>query len=145
MRARPEYRALNNALRRCSPRATPHDLPRYYARGIRVAAEWHGREGFARFFAHIGPRPSAAHSLDRIDNDRGYEPGNVRWATRSEQQRNMRTNVVAMIDGARVLLADVAERNGIPRGTFRFRVFSGWEPLDAATAPLGSRRARKAA
>lgn len=53
-----------------------------------MCEEW--RESFEAFFAHVGPRPSLAYSLDRIDNDRGYEPGNVRWATDSEQQQNRR-------------------------------------------------------
>lgn len=38
----------------------------------------------------LGPKPTPAHSLDRIDNDRGYEPGNLRWATKSEQNLNRR-------------------------------------------------------
>lgn len=46
---------------------------------------------FDAFVDHIGPKPSDQHSLDRIDNDRGYEPGNVRWATAAEQTANRRT------------------------------------------------------
>ena len=59
----------------------------YGARGIRVCAEWLGPGGFERFFAHMGPRPSGT-SIDRIDGTKGYEPGNVRWATDDVQFAN---------------------------------------------------------
>lgn len=83
-----EYSAWNAARRRC------HDpdvkaFPSYGGRGISVCPEWF--VSFDAFLAYIGPRPSDEHSLDRIDNDRGYEPGNVRWATRSQQMANRRT------------------------------------------------------
>jgi hypothetical protein len=71
----------------------------YYDRGIRVCPEWQGDEGLKRFIKHVethlGPKPTPQHSLDRIDNDRGYCPGNVRWATRSEQQLNKRPPIVS--------------------------------------------------
>ena len=86
-KASPEYRAWTAMRERCNyPKAAGYK--NYGERGIRVCQEW--MENFQAFFDHIGPRPSPKHSVDRIDNEGHYEPGNVRWATRAEQQRNTR-------------------------------------------------------
>ena len=60
----------------------------YLGRGITVCDEW--KNDFDAFYKYVGDRPSVQHSLDRIDNDGNYEPGNVRWATYTEQARNKR-------------------------------------------------------
>jgi hypothetical protein len=60
----------------------------YQDRGISICPEWFN--SFEAFYAYIGDPPTAKHTLDRIDNDGNYESGNVRWATRSEQQKNRR-------------------------------------------------------
>jgi hypothetical protein len=83
----PEYRIWRGMkIRCCNPRSK--DFPRYGGRGIRVCQRW--LDSFAAFLADVGPRPAPHLTLDRIDNDGHYEPGNVRWATRSEQQQNKR-------------------------------------------------------
>lgn len=65
------------------------DYPRYGGRGITVFEPW--QRDFYRFLQDVGPRPSKGHSLDRINNDGNYVPGNVRWATAIDQAINRRT------------------------------------------------------
>lgn len=81
-----EYQAWKNMRARClNPR---HPSYRYYGgRGITIDPRW---DDYAAFLADVGRRPDASLSLDRIDNDGPYAPGNVRWATRSQQMSNRR-------------------------------------------------------
>lgn len=81
-----EYQVWCNMVMRCRPNYKQH--ADYYDRGIHVCEAW--VKDPAAFVAHIGLRPDASLSLDRIDNNKGYEPGNVRWATRVQQNRNRR-------------------------------------------------------
>lgn len=81
----PEHKAWLKIKGRC---LNPNDncYKRYGARGITICEEW--VDDFMSFYNYIGDRPSKDHSVDRLDNSKGYEPGNVRWATKAEQARN---------------------------------------------------------
>lgn len=83
----PEYSAWDHAKHRCFKSTAP-EFPDYGGRGITMCPEW--RASFERFYADMGPRPGPGYSLDRIDNDGSYEPGNCRWATAKEQASHRR-------------------------------------------------------
>ena len=94
MSGTPEYRAWYAMKERCSPKAKNDHKKHYYDRGIRVCQEWCGKDGFNKFFSHVGKRPSSDYSLDRINNNGNYEPNNVRWATAIEQHHNRRIKMI---------------------------------------------------
>lgn len=109
----------------------------YGGRGIKVCHRWRnggdGKSGFECFLADMGERPSAKHSLDRIDTNGDYEPGNCRWATAREQNNNTRANRIVEFDGERMSISMAIERSGIstPHGTVYTRLARGW-PLERA-------------
>jgi len=120
-RPTPEYRCWASIKRRCTD-SNDRSYPSYGGRGIDVDPRWLG--AFEPFLADVGERPTDKHSLDRIDNDRGYWPDNVRWASRVEQANNRRRakapkltsqQVIAMrkmrTDGA--LIRELAEEFGV--------------------------------
>lgn len=83
---------------------------RYKDRGVRMSPDW--EDDFHAFAAHVGPRPSREHTIDRIDNTKGYFPGNVQWALPSQQSNNRIDNVVIEICGERRTLAQWIEFHG---------------------------------
>ncbi|GED89332.1 hypothetical protein [Streptomyces sp. 6-11-2] len=87
MRNSGEYTIWTSMKQRCLNSAHRH-YKEYGGRGITVCPRW--QTSFEAFLADMGPRPSKSHTLDRIDNDRGYEPGNVAWRTYKEQAANRR-------------------------------------------------------
>lgn len=91
----PEYVAWNAMRARCAA-TKGRDFESYAARGIAVCERWNS---FENFLADMGPKPSPSHSLGRRDNDIGYEPGNCRWETPTEQARNTRVSKVWSIKG----------------------------------------------
>lgn len=88
----PEYKAWRHAKSRCYNPNDPR-FSRYGARGISMCDEW--LNDFQAFIEHVGLRPSPKHSLDRKDNNKNYEPGNMRWATAVEQGANREYVILA--------------------------------------------------
>lgn len=107
------WKTWRGILERTTKQYSPNYL-RYGANGIGLHKDWHD---FQSFLNYIGSPPSKYHSIDRIDNSKGYEPGNVRWATPKEQARNRSTNVYVSIEGEMLCLADAAFRLGISKST----------------------------
>lgn len=135
----PEYVAWQNMRQRCmNPKF--RQAADYGERGISIDASWVGRGGFAKFFASVGPRPSARHTLDRVDNERGYVPGNVRWATRTTQNRNTRKNVLLTASGVTKTLAEWSLDTGIGHSTLRARLQMGWSAEDVVQTPVRTKR-----
>jgi hypothetical protein len=97
-----EYRVWSAMMNRCHYSKRGRDRANYQARGIIVCEHW---KTFDNFLADMGRRPSAKHSLDRIDNDGNYEPGNCRWATAKQQSNNQRRRVSTITKLAATLLA----------------------------------------
>jgi hypothetical protein len=134
----PEYIAWLSMRRRCCD-PTDDSFLFYGARDIKVCERW--KNSFDNFLADMGSRPSPDHSLERIDSNKDYSPDNCRWATRSEQSRNKRSNQWITFDGETMIVTDWARRLGIKRTTLEQRINSyGWSVERALTTPVRPRR-----
>jgi len=80
---------------------------------------------------HVGRAPTPKHSLDRIDNNKNYEPGNVRWATDTEQARNRKSSRIVDYNGQQITLAELSEKTGITTKMLRRRLDKGMSGDDA--------------
>lgn len=125
------YESWSGMMSRCYK---PHDISfqNYGARGIAVCERWHD---FANFYADMGDRPAGV-SLDRIDVDGNYEPGNCRWATAKEQGRNTRVNRLISLDGQMKPVTQWAEEVGVPAYVVFARLNLGWPPERAVRHPV---------
>lgn len=104
--------------------------PQYYRdKGIRVCERW--QNSFEAFLEDMGERPSKQHSIDRIDVNGDYCPGNCRWATPQEQARNKTVNVILTHNGESKCITEWAEQLGFDSGIIRDRLRLGWSIADA--------------
>jgi len=123
---RPTYDSWKNMYHRCMNVNTP-DYRYYGARGIKICKRW--LNDYDAFVEDMGLRDEGM-TLDRIDNQGHYEPGNCRWATRKEQSRNKRNNHILTIDGRSQTIADWADESGIACRALWIRVQAGYTGRD---------------
>lgn len=134
-----EYTAWLSMKNRCNnPRTKSY--ADYGGRGIKVCEEW--AASFATFLEDMGARPMLVrgqrsyYSVERLDNAKGYAPGNCKWATRIEQGRNRRNNRLITACGVTLCLSAWVERTGLSSETITRRIAQGVVG-DAVVAPLG--------
>jgi hypothetical protein len=125
----PTYNSWYTMIARCTYPSNPA-YEHYKKRGITVCERW---RKFENFLADMGERPDGT-TLDRKDNDRGYEPDNCRWATKKEQGNNRVTNVHYEFRGERLTLAQLLKYSKVSKDTLRARLRRRKEPwpIDAA-------------
>lgn len=124
-------------IQRChNPRNPSYRL--YGARGITVCDRW--RSSYEAFVSDVGPRP-AGTCLDRIDNAKGYEPGNVRWATMREQHQNRRDSTQLTYQEVTRSVTEWARAVGLHPSTLWARLRRQW-PLERALKATPDQRFR---
>ncbi len=111
----------------------------YGGRGITVCDQW--VNNFESFFYHIGEPPGIGFSIDRIKNDEGYFPGNVRWANDKTQVKNRRNSLNVVFEGQSESLMDLCSRLGINYFLAYNRIFrNAQNPNDAIMELVGSKK-----
>jgi len=135
---RTEYTIWANMIDRCQRAGNQH-YDDYGGRGITVCERW---QRFENFLEDMGPRPSASHTIERKNNDVGYELRNCEWSTRARQARNKRTTVWVRYGGKKQCLADACEAAGLSYSMVSQRLDKlGWSVADALTIPRYGRGA----
>ena len=129
----PEYKAWKNMKDRCF-NPNHKNYSHYGGRGIAVCDRWLNLDNF---LTDMGIKPTPKHSLDRIDNDGDYCLENCRWATRAEQQNNLRSNKpLITIDGKTLTIAQWAKKMGFSANVIHNRLKAGWSEYKAVMTPV---------
>jgi hypothetical protein len=118
----PEFKTWLNVKSRCN-NPSSSTYYKYGARGITISDEWNN--SFEKFLNDMGLKPTPKHSIDRIDNSKGYSKGNCRWATNKEQCRNTRKNVIVEYNGSSMTMAELSEITGIKYRSIQYRISKG--------------------
>jgi len=135
-----EYKTWCAVLHRCE-NETDKRYYDYGGRGIDVCNDWHD---FNIFFADMGKKPFKDAQIDRIDNNLGYYKLNCRWVSRTQNQRNMRSNRIITYKGVSKTLVEFAEQFCINKSTLSKRICrSGWSIERAIETPVQKKRKTK--
>ena len=135
-----EYYVWCAMIRRCS---SPND-PAYHnygGRGIHVCERW---KSFIHFIEDMGSRPSAKHTIERMNNKNGYSPENCTWEIRKKQSRNTRQNKLITYMGKTQCLADWTDEFGIDERVLRYRASKGWDFELALNKPIRKNQPKRA-
>ena len=127
LRHTPEYEIWLQIRMWCKNPKNP-GYANYGGRGITICKRW---DDFANFIADMGKRPSAKHSIDRVNNDKGYSTFNCKWATSLEQGSNKRNNRKITLDGRTQTMAQWTREIGISAATIHARLARGDSIADA--------------
>jgi len=131
LKIRPEYYVWMTMKSRCLT-VTHAQYKNYGGRGITVCNEW---LSFEFFFKDMEQRPSSLHSLDRIENDKGYFKTNCRWALKEVQDNNKRTNVFIEFKGEKMTISQWAKKINLNVDTLWKRLNVGWSIEKCLTKP----------
>lgn len=137
MTRKPEYQAWNHMIQRCYNERTCN-FNNYGGRGITVCVRW--RKAFINFFNDMGLKPSPKHSIDRINNNKGYSPSNCRWSNCVQQAHNKRNTRHIFFKGETLCLKDWCRRLNIDYKNAHRRIFArGWSIERAFTVKDGNK------
>lgn len=129
-----EYEAWRGMIKRCT-NPNCKSFKDYGARGIKICEEW--LSSFVAFYNSVGPKPTPAHEIDRINNNGNYEPGNCKWSISKEQCNNMRRNHKIVFNGESMNIGQWATKLGINVRTLRNRLIRNNWPIEKAfTEPI---------
>lgn len=136
-----EYRAWHAMKDRCTCKT--HKYYDYYGgRGINICNEW--LESFENFFRDMGYATTKTHSLDRIDNNKGYYKENCRWATKREQVVNRRNTAMLTYNGVTKPIIDWAEEYNLTANAIKKRIKNfNWDIETALKTPLRIKKKNK--
>jgi hypothetical protein len=128
-----EYSSYNAMITRCENPHVP-SYKRYGGRGIKVCDRW--KESFSNFLQDMGKKPTPKHSIERIDNNGNYEPGNCKWATTKEQSLNRSSNCMVLYKEESKPLQEWIDILNLPSILTRNRIDNGWTPERAFETPM---------
>ena len=137
-----EYYSLRGAIRRCY-NPNNHKYKNYGARGITVSERYRGSDGVDNLIQDIGTKPGPEFSIDRIDNDGNYCPGNLQWSTPKQQASHKTTSRMITYKGKTLTLNEWEKRTGILSDTIAYRLNTGWpigKALEAGLYDTAKRR-----